>query len=165
MKYTLRQLLGLLAMLMAATNFAAAGTILEHKLALAEQGDAQAQYDIGYRYEKGRGVEEDAEVAFAWFQKAAEQKMAKAEYKIGMFYLKGMGVTESKSTARTWLLKAADQGYPPAQYQLGKLYSSNFYKDYDSSLSWLQKARNNGYEPATKEIRKVKKKHNRLTGH
>ena len=164
MKYSLKQILGLLAMLMAATNFAAADTILEHKMALAEQGDAQAQYDIGYRYEKGRGVDEDEAAAFRWFRKAAEQELDKAEYKVGMYYLKGMGVTENTSAARTWLLKAADQGYPPAQYQLGKLYSSRFYKDYDSSLAWLQKAKDNGYQPAVKEIRKVKNKE-RLAGH
>jgi TPR repeat protein len=38
-----------------------------------------------YRYEKGRGVAEDEELAFQWFLKAAKQDLDKAQYRLGLF--------------------------------------------------------------------------------
>lgn len=42
--------------------------------AVAEQGDADAQFKLGDRYTKGTGVPEDLEQALLWFHKAAEQE-------------------------------------------------------------------------------------------
>ena len=39
----------------------------------AENGDARAQYDLGYIYSWGGGVPEDSEKALYWTEKAAEQ--------------------------------------------------------------------------------------------
>ena len=39
----------------------------------AEQGLAEAQYNLGVCYEYGRGVEKDENKAFEWYEKAAEQ--------------------------------------------------------------------------------------------
>jgi TPR repeat protein len=132
--------------------------VFERKFEQAQKGDAEAQYDVGYRYEKGRGVDEDEDEAFIWYGKAADQNLAKGQYKVGIAYLKGSGVDQNKEVAKVWLKKAADQGYPPAQYQLGKLLASKQTRDYTGALVWLQKAQDNGYEPATGEIRKVKRK-------
>lgn len=41
--------------------------------AVAEQGHAEAQYQVGLGYYWGHGVEEDREEAFRWIRKAAEQ--------------------------------------------------------------------------------------------
>lgn len=154
-----RKILVLSALLVCTPAFAAGEAMFERKLAEAERGDLEAQYDVGYRYEKGRGVEEDQEVALEWYRKAAEQGLDKAQYKLGIFYMEGLGVDQNPSKGKVWLQKAADQGYPPAQYQLGKFYASaNGNDDYDLALDWLHKARDNGYTPATKEIRKVKRK-------
>lgn len=40
---------------------------------IAKQGDAEAQYELGMMYEKGRGVTQDFVLAYAWFNLAAEQ--------------------------------------------------------------------------------------------
>jgi len=37
----------------------------------AEQGDADAQFNLGVRYDAGQGVQQD--MAAAWLRKAAEQ--------------------------------------------------------------------------------------------
>jgi TPR repeat protein len=42
----------------------------------AEQGLAQAQYNLGFMYDKGRGVRQDDAQAVAWYRKAAEQGYA-----------------------------------------------------------------------------------------
>ena len=39
----------------------------------AEQGDVEAQYNLGLMYEFGDGVEEDFDQAVKWFEKAAER--------------------------------------------------------------------------------------------
>jgi len=39
----------------------------------AEQGDTDAQYELGLMYEKGRGVPKDYAKAAEWFSKAAAQ--------------------------------------------------------------------------------------------
>ena len=39
----------------------------------AESGDAEAQYQLGLRYAKGDGVEEDQWEAVDWLRKAAKQ--------------------------------------------------------------------------------------------
>lgn len=148
------------ALLASTTSFAAGELAFERKLAAANSGDVKATYDVGYRYEKGRGVDGDDELAFEWYSKAADRGLDIAQYKVGRFYLKGQGVDKSIADAEDWLAKAADQGYPPAQFQLGKLYASKQKRKYKLALNWLQKARDNGYEPATREIRKVKKKLN-----
>lgn len=147
-------------LLLSTAGFAAGELAFERKLEAAQKGEAKAQYDIGYRYEKGRGVDSDDELAFEWYRKAAEQGLDKAQYKLGRFYLQGKGVDKSIADGEAWLEKAAEQGYPPAQYQLGKLYAGKRKRNYKLALSWLQKAQDGGYEPAISEIRKVKRKLN-----
>ena len=52
-------------------------------ISMAEQGDTEAQYTLGYYYEDGIGVKEDKEKSFYWYKKAAEQgnKIAKVKLK------------------------------------------------------------------------------------
>ncbi len=45
----------------------------------AEQGNAKAQFELGGMYIQGYGVEEDAELAFEWFEKSALQGNAEAQ--------------------------------------------------------------------------------------
>ena len=39
----------------------------------AEQGDAEAQYNLGVMYENGQGVDVNYKKAIEWYEKAAEQ--------------------------------------------------------------------------------------------
>ena len=45
----------------------------EETKALAEKGDASAQYNLGLMYIRGHGVEQDFNEAFKWTKKAADQ--------------------------------------------------------------------------------------------
>ena len=71
MNRSLTYLITIIALAFSAGSYAGAEAMFERDLAGAEEGDVEAQYDVAYRYEKGRGVEEDAELAFQWFLKAA----------------------------------------------------------------------------------------------
>jgi TPR repeat protein len=48
----------------------------------ADQGDAAAQINIGYRYQYGEGVPQDHAEALRWFRKAADQGYAAAKDEI-----------------------------------------------------------------------------------
>ena len=52
----------------------------------AEQGDAEAQFNLGYMYYKGEGVPKDYKEAVKWFTKSAEQGDAQAQYNLGLMY-------------------------------------------------------------------------------
>ncbi len=50
----------------------------------AEQGDAKAQYNLGWMYEKGLGVVQDYKTAVKWYTLAAEQGLARAQHNLGV---------------------------------------------------------------------------------
>ena len=50
----------------------------------AEQGDADAQYNLGVCYANGTGVEKDEQKAVEWYQKAAGQGHAKSQSNLGV---------------------------------------------------------------------------------
>lgn len=52
----------------------------------AEQGDANAQFNLGYRYANGEGVAPDREQAVNWYRSAADQGNASAQNNLGVMY-------------------------------------------------------------------------------
>ncbi|MBT5846769.1 MAG: sel1 repeat family protein [Verrucomicrobiales bacterium] len=91
----------------------------------ADQGDAEAQMNLGGMYENGQGVEQDDkeafkwyQKAFKWYQKAADQGDAEAQMNLGLMYENGEGVEQDDKEAVKWYQKAADQGDALAQYIL-----------------------------------------------
>ncbi|MFM9746067.1 tetratricopeptide repeat protein, partial [Streptomyces brasiliscabiei] len=44
----------------------------------AEQGNRDAQYQLGLRYEQGKGVNKRSDIAQRWFEKAAAQQQPDA---------------------------------------------------------------------------------------
>jgi uncharacterized protein len=91
-------------------------------LANAEKGDAQAQFDVGYVFATGEGVEQDEVRAFFWYEKAAAQNHTSAQYKLGMAYLHGEGVSSDLQKALDLITLAADKNLAEAQYDLAVLY-------------------------------------------
>jgi hypothetical protein len=54
-------------------------TALREWRPLARQGNADAQFNLGWMYEKGRGVPQDDKTAVKWYRLAAEQGNAVAQ--------------------------------------------------------------------------------------
>ena len=71
-------------------------------LPLAEQGDAQAQFNLGLMYDKGQGVKQDDVEAVKWYRKAAEQGLAQAQLNLGNMYRTGEGVKQDDVEAVKW---------------------------------------------------------------
>ena len=52
--------------------------------ARAEQGDAEAQYNLGVMYATGAGVPQDNGEAVRWYRLAADQGLAAAQFNLGI---------------------------------------------------------------------------------
>ena len=89
----------------------------------AEQGHADAQYDLGCCYYNGEGVPRDMAKAVEWFRKAAEQGYADAQYNLGVCYYNGEGIGKDLKEAVLWLEKAKAQGNQEAIDLLFKIES------------------------------------------
>ena len=76
----------------------------------AEQGYAEAQFNLGVMYAKGEGVPEDYQEAVRWCRMAAEQGVARAQYNLGVMYQNGKGVLEDYVKAYAWMNLAGAQG-------------------------------------------------------
>ena len=85
-------------------------TALKEWQPLAEQGEANSQYNLGLLYARGHGVPQDYKQALAWYEKAAEQGVPAAEYNLGVMYANGQGVAANQEEAKKWFLKAAEKG-------------------------------------------------------
>ena len=108
----------------------------------AEQGDAEAQWELGCMYAEGEGVSQDYEKAAKWFRKAAEQGYAVSQYELGRMYAKGQGVEKNDKEAAKWFRKAAEQGRAKAQWELGQMYyeGKGVDQDYEEAMKWIRKA-------------------------
>ncbi len=81
---------------------------------LAEQGDPDAQFKVGFMYLHGRGVDRDFEEAMRWLGLAADHGHAEAQFNIALSYDVGRGVAKDIILAHMWASMAATQGYRAA---------------------------------------------------
>lgn len=77
---------------------------------LAEQGDADAQYNLAFMYETGFSVPKDSGKAAHWYDLAAEKKHVLAQMRLGLMYLAGAGVKQSEIQAAKLLSDAGEHG-------------------------------------------------------
>ncbi|SER09782.1 hypothetical protein SAMN05421690_100861 [Nitrosomonas sp. Nm51] len=84
----------------------------------AEQGYADAQFNLGLMYANGEGVEQDMQQAAELFTKAAEQGHIDAQNNLGALYFIGEGVARDEEKAVEWFEKAAAQGNEEARENL-----------------------------------------------
>lgn len=73
----------------------------------ANEGDSNAEQNLGARYGHGWDVAQDYTQALAWFQKSAAQGNTEAEYDLGIMYAHGRGIVANPQQARDWFRKAA----------------------------------------------------------
>ena len=91
----------------------------------AKQGNASAQYNLGWMYNNGTGVKKNYKKAVALYQEAAEQGNARAQVNLGTMYYNGTGVKKNKIKAYQWWRKAAKQGDDTAAGNLDILCSNS----------------------------------------
>lgn len=78
-------------------------------LPLAEDGNANAQNNLGAMYENGQGVAADMKEAARWYRRAAEQAHTDGQMNLGRLYTTGQGIPEDLVRAHMWLTIATDR--------------------------------------------------------
>ena len=138
-----------------------ASLTLEDIKKLAEDGNADAQFEIGIRYNTGRGgLPQDFDKCAYWFEKAAKQGDAMSQFFYGVCYFNGQGVPQDFKQAAYWTRKSAEQGYPTAQLVLGYNYldGNGVERDKEQAAYWFKQAADQGNEQAKAALEKLEKK-------
>jgi TPR repeat protein len=91
--------------------------------ALAEQGDAQAQFNLGVAYATGKGLTQNYHEALKWYRLSAAQGNPWAQSNLGGMYRTGIGVPQDYMQAMMWYLIAKASGETNADQDLHQLAS------------------------------------------
>lgn len=86
--------------------------------------DANSQYNLGFMYLNGFGVEEDSILAFKWYQLAASRGHSSAQFDLGWMYANGDGVPVNIVLSYVLYSLSAAQGKKIALENRDKLESS-----------------------------------------
>ena len=121
----------------------------------AEEGDADAQYNLGISYLLGDGVSQDFAKAAKWCRLAADQGHADAQNSLGRFYLDrfpvdGNGEIQDWVEAVNLFRKAAEQGHPDAQFNLSMCFfcGEGVSQDIAEGAKWCHLAAEQGHPDA-----------------
>ncbi|EKT4440585.1 TPA: tetratricopeptide repeat protein [Stenotrophomonas maltophilia] len=90
-------------------------------LGRAEDGEAEAQNEIGFCYGKGVYVAKNYKLAHQWYGKSAEQSFANAQFNLGVLHYQGLGCKRDIGQAENWFKLAAAQGHSNAQQNLRRI--------------------------------------------
>lgn len=87
----------------------------------ADQGNIEAQRNLGHLYRWGKGVQQDLTQAAFWYYTAAKGGSDSAQYNLGVMYLRGEGIPRNEEEGVLWLERAAEQNNDEAVRKLAHL--------------------------------------------
>ncbi len=136
----------------------------------AEQGCADAMFELSKCYIFGIGLRRNRVTAAKWLQKAAEHDHVRAMFILGNWYLsKRRGIEYNPRKAAWWFRRAADNGDAWGMFRMGECYENGIgiKKDSDEAYLWFCRAvttspedeylylsvQNRIFDPNLKEIR------------
>jgi TPR repeat protein len=117
---------------------------------LAESGNAEALYLLGFAHESGQGAEASKEKALEYYRKAAEGKHKDAVYRMS-FILLASEKEDERDQARQALEKAAQDDPAVAARILGEAYLRGMLTptaDPDKAVFWWKRAADAGDIPS-----------------
>lgn len=145
--------------------------------ALAEQGDAKAQYYLGRIYAldwrrtgfDGQGASQpaDRKKSVYWYTKAAEHGEMLAQLELGKLFASNLGGgSDPYGDSAKWYRMAAEQGDAEAQYAMGSNYEQGrgVVKDSTQALLWYRAAADQGHAGALYGLGMLYAKGNGVTG-
>jgi len=110
---------------------------------LAQQGDAEGQYQLGKHFDYGWGIQRDGIKAAVWYEKAANQGHVEAQHALGLLNTPaGNYAFANLEVSVRWFRAAAEQGHPSSQHFLGKAYEEGkgVPRNYEEAALWYQRA-------------------------
>ncbi|MCF8496058.1 MAG: SEL1-like repeat protein, partial [Alphaproteobacteria bacterium] len=125
----------------------------------ADQGVANAAYNLGVLNHQGLGVPVDIKAAIGWYEKAAELGHPEAQYNLGIAYIEGVGVTYMPQKAARYFEAAAAEGVLEAAYNLGLIYENGLLgkPEPDKALMWYKRAADKGNPEAKAALSQLAK--------
>lgn len=121
----------------------------------ADQGQAQAFFELGLAHSDGLMVEKDFERAVEYFRRAFELGLEEPIYRLAELYeLGGFGLEPDPREAFYWWRQGANWGHleeaKRAYYRVGRAYAEGLVvvKDIAQAIVWLEKAVNGGQKEA-----------------
>lgn len=113
---------------------------------LAENGDADAAFNLGQAYRLGKGAPLNLAQSQAWLEKAARKGHVDAQTTLGLLLFQG----GNRTSAMRWLTAAADAGEPRAMLMVGTaLYNGDGVSpDPIKAYAYVSRAAAQGLAPA-----------------
>lgn len=106
--------------------------------------------EIGNRYAKGEGVEQNFSEAVSYYRISAEEGDPEGQYNYGLSYYNGNGVNQDYNEALKWFRLAADQGNNKAQFNIGLsyYYGEGVIQDFVEAVKWFRLSAEQGNDKA-----------------
>lgn len=120
---------------------------LTRMLALAREGNGEAQCAVAEAYYYGRGTSVDYPEAVRWYQVAADNGLVGAQASLGLCNLEGKGCPENPRMAAYWFSRAANQGHLGSMVDLAFCFhvGRGVPRDDKLAFEWAQKAAVRGH--------------------
>jgi len=116
----------------------------------AENGDADAQFNLAQAYKLGKGVPADLKLAEDLYAKAARAGHLQAADNYGLLLFQ----TRRRTDALEWIVRSAERGEPRAQYVLGTAHFNGdlVLKDRIRAYALMSRAAAAGLEQAKESL-------------
>ena len=124
--------------------------VLEWYLPAAEEGDMEAQYNLGFMYETGWGVGIDEKMAANWYKEASDLQHDMAQLRLGMMYVVGSGVAKDVDQGVELLRLAAENGNRVAEVLVQEVFDNDDARelDVDRIIRGLRRSVDDGEQQA-----------------
>jgi TPR repeat protein len=121
----------------------------------ADQGIANAAYNLGVLNQQGLGRDPDMQRALDWYRRAAQNGHPEALYNLGIAYIEGVGTRYNPNMAAAFFKQAAFAGIVEAAYNLGLILENGLLGEtrIEDSLIWYRAASENGSAEAAEAFR------------
>lgn len=116
-----------------------------------------AQFEVGWRYERGDGVARDDNAAIEWYVKAASLGHSTASNNIGAMIANGRVGDRDRARALAWYIRATGLGAGVAMGNIAAYYRNGYLvgRDPAKEYFWEALAVRFGYEPAKERMQRV----------
>jgi len=123
----------------------------------AEQGNDEAQNNLGAMCQHGMGVPADMVEAAKWYRLAAAQNVPVAKFNLGVLLRQGLGVDANPVEGLRLMQEAADADYVVAASELGEMFrvGDGVAIDLAQSAEYLIKAARRGDGTARQKLREM----------
>ena len=108
----------------------------------ANEGDAKAQFSLGWMYYYAKGVAEDSVQGVQWWQQAAAAGHAEAQWELAGAYASGRGLPRDHVTAQVWYIISAENGFLFAKKDRDKhaseMFAGHLIRAEEQAAQWLK---------------------------